>query len=826
MSFVTEIQGLIEEGYNYDDILDTLVEVAPNMKGEIAGLINEGFNSEDIISTFLELPNEQEKPPSLNTAQQIGTGVGLGGLDFVNLLGLAEGALTSPLTYGLLNKDQRSQSLTPGQEARYNLESQPNISDKDFIALASEDAELLPYSRLPGGRKKLREAEKEIPQGGLTQEISRRIARSAPLLAFGLNPLLEGLAAEGTGLAGRKGAEALGFGETGQTIADILFGLYGGYKTGQKLAQKGANLAEKTPRIAQKAESGMQKQLTKAEILATPQKVQNDINNLSNQSIREYNDATAKLSQNTFEGSKFDARTLEKEIVSQTKDAAIDSISPPRTAEQSWNKIAEGVNKELSEQRSKYRNLYKSAEKEAQGLNYTFTKTAQEAENLLEKFSSLATKGRGQTEVEKALQTSLKDLGVSQKEGDVSKLLTEVLKKYKGTSIEAADLQKLLNGQAPIPVDRAMALKRSLSDIVNYEDLYPSIKDLLRPLIKTLKSETLEALDQRPLVKAAYQQAESQFAKTSNTFDKDAINFLRGKDAPETAANKFLVGSNLQYLKNAVGKNSDTWKIVESQILKEISKKSVDAGRDILKETAPYLSNDAQKIAKDLINMGDKLTSPGAQQLMRGKILESLQKASSTGERPEYALQLMKNPVGYQFTENLLKKSPKGRHFWKALEKQSIDDIFNSILDKNNAIDWNKAKNLFKEKQVETIIKSAVGEEGYKFMKNLETYGKNITQNLEQFSRKASPSLKEQFVSSTGLFLKSLLASFVGGKPALLGYLGLKVVPKMTKSIFYKMLSSPSIRNSIQKLSQPKYWKEAQFLPILHKLNREIEEEN
>lgn len=825
MSFAAEIKGLIEEGYGYDDILETFVEVAPHLQDEIGTLTQEGYSPEDIISTFLEV--EEAGPRQTQSgAEDIATGALLGGLDIADLGGLLQAAIQAPLTYGLLTPEQREEVATPGMKARAELETSPELSEKDFIALAGEDDDLIGLPILPGQRRALARAKEKIPQGGKLQEIARRGTRAAPFVLGGGGALATALGSEYTGLGGREVAKALGFGELGQTVADIGAGIYGGGKVAQALGQRAIKGAEETvPRIAREAEKGLERQLTKADILANPKKVQNDISKISSQAIKQYEGNAGRLAEPAYTPANFNAREIESEIVNQTKEAALNAISPPERSETAWNRIAEGVNTELAAERAYYRNLYRASEKEARGLNYTFSKTAREAQNLLDDLGRLATKSKGQPELERALQSTLKDVGIQPKEGDFAKLVNNVLKEYKGQTISAEDLQQLLRGQAPISVDKAMALKRSLNDIVNYEELAPSIKDLLRPLIKTLKGETLEALEQRPLVKSAYQKAESQFAKTAETFDKDAINFLRAKDAPETASSRFLIGSNLKYLKNALKNSPDQWNAVEAQVVREISKKSVDAGRDILREVEPYLSKGSREIAKDLIGFGDRLTSPGAQDLMRGKLLESIQAAASSGERPEYALKLMQNPTGYKFTENILNKSPKGKQMWKALQQQSVDDVFRSILDKNNAIDFTKAKNLIKNSHVEKIIKDAVGEEGLKFFKQLEGYGKNITKNLEEFGRKAPPTLREQLVSSTGLFLKSLLYSLVGGKAALGAYLGIKVIPKFSKSLYYKMLSSRRMQDMIKKLSKPETWKGSQLIPTLEKLNTEVNRE-
>jgi hypothetical protein len=822
-TFGDEIKTLLDEGYEYNDILETFLELSPQMREEIGGLINEGFSPEDIVSTYLELlepsQSSQASAPQ-NIAAQAARGALQGAIDIGGIGGLLQGLTQAPLTYGLLNPELRKETSTPGMKARAGLETSPNLSEKDFIAVAGEDDDILGLPILPGQRRALRQAQEDFPQGGLLQEGIRRSVRSLPASLLGPGALSTALIGEGAGLGAREALKGLGVGETGQTIGDIIAGLLAPGSAALRAQQTQKTL----PNVAREAQKGLGRQITKAEIVATPRKVQNEIQKLSSEAIKQYESKAGSLAEDSFKAGSFDARKIEDDLIRETKEAALNAISPgSERSESAWNNISESVNKQLSSDRASYRNLYRAAEKQAKDMSYVFKKTAAEAQNLLNDLGRISTKGKGQSEVEKALLSSLKDVGVHEKGANFEQLISNVLEKYKGDKIEVSEIQKLMRGQAPITVDKAMALKRSLNDIINYEELSPTIKDLLRPLVKTLKEETLEALEQRPLVRTAYQKAESEFAKTAETYDKDAINFLRAKDAPETAASRFLVGSNLKYLKNALKNSPDAWNVVESQVLREISKKSVDSGRDILKEVSPYLSKKSVDIGNELINMGDKLTSSGAQSLMRGKLLESIQSAVESGERPSYALQLMQTPQGYSFTQNTLKRSPNGREMWKALQKQTVDDIFKSIVDKNNSIDWTKARNLLRNPHVSKIIKDAVGEEGLQFFRSLENIGQNITKNLEEFSQKAPPTIREQFVSSVGLSLKSLLASLVGGKVGLIGYLGFKTLPKLSSSLYYSMLANPKIRSAIRTLTRPENWNERKLFPIVSKLNNEVE---
>lgn len=834
MSLQQTASDALKKGYSPEEVLESLSNLSPSRSEQVNSLKEKGYKPQEILDSFISLSQDKDKEEGAKQGflPQAARGALEGGLDLADIAQLAGKIIQAPINLASrgaesalvkalgLPSERREEETEPatGQDAINRALTDPNISDSDFIALASGDDDIVGSSLFPQKREVGEEIRQQIPEGGLTQEIVRRGTRSVPFLAGGPAAYGGVLTSELGGLAAKKGAEGIGVGETGQLVADIAGGLGTGLslpKILQPLAKGVSKLFPKlggllgrgateageaiVPKIADKPPT----RLTQAELRSRPKKIQNQINKLSGESIEGYEAKTADLAKNTFDQPGFSTRSVEDSLIKDTKKGILRAVpETQQTSQAAWKSIAENVTEEFTKEKQKYRTLYGAVERQAKDMTHLFSETTTEAESLLKKLTKISTKTKGQFEVETALRNTRKDLGVpSFAEG------------------------KLGVKQKNVPISNAISLKRALNDIVNFENIAPSVKKLLLPVIRSLKSEILDGMSSRPLVKHAYNIAEGQYAKTSATYGKDVVKTLLKSDAPETVGSKAFVGSNMEQLNTALGKNVKGKSILEGQALNKIGSSASDAGEKILKEISPHISESGRDAGAKLVSMGDKLTSRGSIAATNEKLLDSVQKAVTTGERPEFALKMMKNPTGYRHVKETLGRSPKGTKLFKALQKQHVDDVFESITTPRGDINWEKAGRIFKDPHAERVLKEAVGEEGYKFFKNLEKYGKNIRANMEQFLKKQPKSVVDEVTGSMGLHLKPTLASLVGKTGGLAAYLGLKFVPKLSKWSYARIISSPVLRKAFSSLANPSKWNGKNIFPVIQKLNEGLDEE-
>lgn len=183
--------------------------------GSGSGDVFDFIDEADTIQVFPRPPEEQ----SLAQDAVFGAAQGLG--DLTSIVGLGEAAIQAPLTFGLLDSEQRRKVSTPGQDARTQQLLDPNLSDLDFIALAGDD-DLIGPDRLPGQRIATRDAIEEIGDGNTRQESIRRVVRSVASLPAGGKVAAGAAIRDLFGLAAKKTSEKLGAGEGVQNIVDLL----------------------------------------------------------------------------------------------------------------------------------------------------------------------------------------------------------------------------------------------------------------------------------------------------------------------------------------------------------------------------------------------------------------------------------------------------------------------------------------------------------------------------------------------------------------------------------------------------------------------------
>ncbi len=195
----------------------------------------------DLASQKEVLSSAEEDP---NYIKQIATGAVQGAGDIADIAGTIEGALQYPLTKALGTGDSKD-VVSPGQAARHKAAlGGEDLSEFQQLMLLMDDDDIMPPQRVPGGREAVSQALEKIPEGGPVQEATRRITRSAPGLLGGPLLFAEMAARDLAGLGGKKIAEKMGFGETGQAVFDLGFSLAPNPRefigTGSKLMQMAA----------------------------------------------------------------------------------------------------------------------------------------------------------------------------------------------------------------------------------------------------------------------------------------------------------------------------------------------------------------------------------------------------------------------------------------------------------------------------------------------------------------------------------------------------------------------------------------------------------
>jgi hypothetical protein len=734
----------------------------------------------------------EEEKASQDQIPQIARGVGQGSIDATSLVGLP----LYPVERGIqkvLGLEDDPKKLTPGQQARFGMESdilermqQPGYkpSFSDFMALSDED--IMPETRGASALAGIQETANQIPEGGATQEITRRGVRNVPFALLGWQVYSQALQADLAGYGAKSLVGAMGGGETAQTWADIIGSL--GYGLGSALKAKPTaipNIAEETGGL-----------LSKAEMKGSQNALQKRIQELDSSMINNLEGKTAQLSEKTFSDfPTFEAQEINRDIVKTNQGAVLNKIAPEMTPEIAWTNVGEHVENSYQKEREAYKKLYEEAGKRARSIKHTPTESTDLAASLLKKIRNVDTTAPGYEAVAKALTTAMTDLGVSiENVGGQAKIITK-----------------------PVTIDKLQDVAIRLGEIVNYENLTPSIKDLIKPLVSQLKQEIRTGLKKEsPLGFIAFDKAEKAYAKTAERFGNDAIMKLRKTETPENLTNFFSSPSNYKRLKEVTDQNF--LNIADRQIIEELAAKNTDTAKKELRHLEQYLGQSNKDLANNLIDLGDKLTAPGQKAILQQRILEDAQRAIVSGERPNLIMKSMQTPEGYNIVKQTLERTPKGKEVFKVMQKQFVQDLFQSVLDDSGKINWSKAANLVKDPQVKSVLRSIGGEDLINFFRSMEKYGTNIQNNFAKYGSQDRTLLNEVFKVATSptKLLLTALGTAIGG-PVTGATIAASSV--LATEAFWRMLANPKAQGVIKALAKPESYNKNALLPLINQLN-------
>jgi len=735
------------------------------------------------------LEPEEVPPPG----EQIARGAALGALDIPVLPLVPFRAVQKGGEYfgkALTGRTEEAERTPSGM-----LPGQQNVSDIQFDILQKmrrgetptfeelmflSDEDVLPAGTAESVFAPITKTQEEISKGGDIEEIARRATRSAPFALGGPASYLWSAASDIAGLGGKKVAEAAGFGETGQTVADILTSLgFGLIPAFAKVASKAVQEVPKT--ATQKGGIG-----ARAEIQASRKTLDKNLEKLEKNAIETWNQQTQNISKKTFsENPKFQSQEIADELLKENNQAFLNKIHPTETtSKEAWTFVREAAEETFKKEESAYKPLYQASMKQAENMALKAEPTLNAAKKALKRLNSIATEAPGTEATRKVLNNIITDLS-----GDAT-------------------------------ASKGIRLKQILNDVINYETLTLALRDkVLKPVVETLRQNIQTSLSERPLVKNIFNDAERKFASTAKRFGRDAIKELRSTETPETLINQFNKPSNLETLKSIV--SGDAYNLAERKIVENILDKSLDSAKSELRNFGKVLSQGARESAEMILESNNKLASAGQKQLLQNRILEDVQKAVTTGSRPETTLKAMQTPQGYRIVKETLSKSENGKQVLKTIEKQFMNDVFDSIFDQNNRIDWNKAKNVLKDPQVAQVVKDIGGKEAVDFLQNIEKYGSNITHNLEKFTKqnKSWTGIISEITNHPVKVLMHSIGFTAGGPLGTAATAGLIASSQILEKSFLKMITSPTLRGVIRVLGSRELTSPKTLYQSLIKLN-------
>lgn len=768
----------------------------------------EAFNEEPEFST-------KRLAGSLARAAAIGPGI-YGSM--MESLGAPQG----PLPGEKIRQQQEQDILTKLQTPGYV----PSIGELDLL---TEGTDEIPADLVPISQAKIEDLidttteGRYIPQTGLEKILSSGVQTGSEFAALsGLLPIGGKVADQAmSGLRfglGYGAAEEAGATEGGKFAAGIA----------TDLSPSVINLLKKSPELAKSLWSTLKQ--GKAEIPgeipkflteAGTEKALADLTlsakDLSGRMGKVSDKSLVKLD-NLFQGSpstplgaqtSFTAAEIEKEALKQNKISVLDTVSTKGVLEKdSWESVQKAVEDSFEKNKSDYSKLYDEVNSGARGITIRPTETFAAAKALSKDLSESLLKTTEEAGLKGTSDKLIKNL--VNPTGELAEKLISDLKK-EGIHADYKEVVSLLKNQASIKdveLSKLLATKRSINRILEKADIIPAPVNLLKRILKGLKTDIQKGLSKSPSLARKFNLAEQSFAKTQELFNNDVIVKLRKKDNPESLTRIFSSPSNKEKLNEALVNSPDSLASVERHIIENISNLSTESARKTAVEMGNYLSPNAKQALNTLIDAGDKLTSSGQQAITRGRILSDIQEAITTGKRPQATLDLMKTKNGYGLVKNSLSLTNQGEKAFGSLQRIHIQDALETTLDSSGKLDPKKLKDVLINPQTKKIIEDHLGKSGLEFFENLETYGKNFSKNysiLEKERPGFLDKLLEHYAQSGVKAILPLMLPFAG-KAAIVGALPIVIkagTDLIKRGNLIRILEKPNVINQIKRASKP-----------------------
>lgn len=614
------------------------------------------------------------------------------------------------------------------------------------------------------------------------------------------------------------------------------------------LREQGVDVA-KDARIEAKA-------LSILEDIGQPSKPKGIYREVKPKKIEEMNKSVENLSEPILPEAKPEELNINR-VVEDTERKAIDEriASVGRRAAddaQLGKEVQEGINTAREAAKAEYKPFYNEVEEGARHITANPQSTARVAGNIILALEEIKTSPTGYSTVIKNLEDILGDIGYQ-------------IQRTKAPKGQKGQIELIVQNRE-VPLSRLTELGRRLNEVVEYDVLDKTVKDRLKPVVRAVKNdirESLGAVNEDLL--ASWELAEEAFGVNAQKFGRDSIRKIRGTQAHEAIPKMMESATGLNDLRAVLPPAQ--MKDVERHVLEQMNKMTEQKAKDYLRKVQSGLSTQSREIADDIIRSKRPINKESIQS-RRGRLAETidedLSSAMNTGKRPTKTLELWQNPRGQKLVRESLETHPQKKELLKYLENQTMQDMAQSILTKEGAIDAAKLKQMMENPAIRNNLRDLGGQEAVDFFEGLSEKMKGFKNNADRLVteklgvQKGTPyevNKHGQFkhkidTSSTGergreLLKKSIeqtfpLAAKINKALDLLGFTGkvtlnlftlikfgfLKgaLLPIATNAV-KKMATSSKVRHAFNQVSK-KQNDPVAFLAAVEQLGKALEEED
>lgn len=581
---------------------------------------------------------------------------------------------------------------------------------------------------------------------------------------------------------GQQIAQESGWNEIDQVGTGVLFSFIPEFLKGGKFAItkaidigknyfRGGTLPKTSPTFLQ--EVGTKTALADLEL--SSKDLTNRVGRISDELSSEFEKISDKVAPKAFEEiSEVGAADIAKETIEADQKRILNTISEsPKTEQQAWKTIQNTVEENFSDLRKSYSQLYKTVESGAGKVKTVLPETYETLRPIYD-------------ELRKSIISTVEEKNVRV---PLLRMLRRIFDK-KGEELK------------PLTIGEALATRRSINRIISKADINPAPVNLLKPVSKALTNDIMKALEGSVFEKTL-QSADELYIQGQKIYNNQIIRNFRKSEVPEETGKLFTSGSRVKALNEALGEATPIKNLSDRMVVENIASKDLQTARTLQNEGQEFLTQKANKALDKMLEMKDPKNKLGRTNLERTSILDDIQKASTTGNRPDYTLSLMRSPKGYELVKSTLSRSKNGKKIFNSLKKSFVNDFFETILDDSGKIDFKKTKDLLQNDNTRKVLKEVIGEEGVNFFEKLETYGKNLSENMRLLKLK-DPSLYQQLLDKyIDSNLKYILLA-IAPKTAALGLIGANVSKRIQRNILLNIAENRQMRDTVSKLGSKK----------------------
>lgn len=420
----------------------------------------------------------------------------------------------------------------------------------------------------------------------------------------------------------------------------------------------------------------------------------------------------------------FEAEKIYEDLSRTEAEDLMDQIAPRAESEQTLGKnIQEDIQNQFSEAEKTYEPLYQEVESKIQDVTHNPKSTINLANNIVKEINSLKTRPEGYQKVINTLNDALSDLGYHVIEMKGGKI---ILQSPKGFEVKPLEIFE------DVPLSRTMELARRLNKIIDYDLIGPSIKDKLKPVVKSAKNEiksTLETIDKD--LSSKFSQAELNYGKTAEKFGRDSVIKARAEEATEKIADYIKNPSSLENLRNVTSPLQ--YKQIQRELLEHLNNLEYARGKSFLREIQNHLDDETSYLAKEILNEKRPMSPLAKSKKIKKGVVDELSTSILDGSRPNKILELWKTSEGQKLIKDTLSTSPNKNEILKYIQKQSFYDFAKSFVGPDGSIDFKILRELMKDKSTIENIRLIGGPEAVKFFQNLENISNKLNKNAERF---------------------------------------------------------------------------------------------